>query len=283
MNTTDDHSAKFQSAVTYTDVTELAGDEVTREQVERHAHRYYWAEAYCGDKDVLEAACGNGQGLGYLAGKAGSITAGDISPELLARARSHYGARIALQRLDAHRLPFADSSLDVVILFEAIYYLASPERFVEECRRVLRPGGLVLIATANKDLFDFNPSPYASRYLGTVELNELFRSHGFGVELFGYLPVNELPLRQRVARPVKKLAVLLRMMPLTMAGKKFLKRIVFGSLVEMPPEIKDGMIAYQPPAPLDGSVPDRRHKVIYCAARVTSQTPPTTSRKPPAG
>jgi len=39
----------------------------------------------------------------------------------------------------------------VIILFEAIYYIPDAEKFVEECARVLRLGGKVLIATANKD------------------------------------------------------------------------------------------------------------------------------------
>ncbi len=57
----------------YVDVTELSGDEVSQEQVERLCHRYYWAGGYCRDKDVLEAGCGAGQGLGYIAGLARSV------------------------------------------------------------------------------------------------------------------------------------------------------------------------------------------------------------------
>ena len=38
-------------------------------------------------------------------------------------------------------------------------------------------------------------------------------------------------------RPIKKLAVMLGIMPKTTAGKKWLKRIVFGGLVKMPVEI----------------------------------------------
>ena len=50
----------------YISVTEIAGDDVTQEQVDRLCNRYYWAASYCQDKDVVEAACGSGQGLGYL-------------------------------------------------------------------------------------------------------------------------------------------------------------------------------------------------------------------------
>lgn len=102
---------------------------------------------------------------------------------------------------------------------------------------MLRPGGKVLIATANKDLYDFNPSPHSNKYYGVAELNDLFARHGFKTEFFGYMPVGDVSMRQRVLRPVKKLAVMLGFMPKSMAGKKFFKKIVFGELVRMPVEI----------------------------------------------
>ena len=71
-------------------ITEISGDEVTVEQVERMARRYYWAGDYCVDKDILEVGCGTGQGVGYLASAARSVTAGDYSDTLLEIARRHY-------------------------------------------------------------------------------------------------------------------------------------------------------------------------------------------------
>ena len=86
----------------YVSVTEIAGDEVTQEQIDRLCNRYYWGGRYCTGKDVVEAACGSGQGLGYLAGIAKSLEAGDYSDEILAIARRHYGERIALGQFDAN-------------------------------------------------------------------------------------------------------------------------------------------------------------------------------------
>ena len=142
--------------------------------------------------------------------------------------------------------------------------------FLGECRRVLRPGGQVLIATANKDLSDFNPSPYSRTYFGAVELAQLMRSHGLQPSLFAYgeEPAHA-PLRQRFLRPVKKLAVAAGLLPKTMAGKKLLKRLVFGeALVKMPAEIAAGMCAYAPPDRVPDDRPDRQHQVLYCSARI---------------
>jgi len=252
--------------IDYSTVTEIAGEEITLEQFERLCHRYYWAGTYCAGKDVIEAACGSGPGLGFLLGLAKSLRAGDYDGGILQIARQHYGDRVELRQFDAQDMPFEDHSADVVILFEAIYYLPSAERFVQECRRVLRKGGQVLIATANKDLYDFNPSPFSHTYYGVVELGQLFTGLGFAAECFGYLSVREVSLRQRVLRPVKRLAVSLGLVPKTMGSKKLLKRLVFGRMTTMPAEITEGMIAYRPPKPLALSEPDHEHKVIYCAA-----------------
>ena len=251
----------------FSTVTELSGDDVTQEQVARLAHRYRWAGEYCRNKDVLEVACGPGQGLGYLASIARSLSGGDITPTLVSMAKEHYRDRVDVEVMNAERLPFPDVSLDVVILFEAIYYLPSPEKFVAECKRVLRPGGMVLIVTANKDLYDFNPSPFSQRYLGVVELGDLFGAHGFVCGFFGHMQVTEASLRQRALRPVKALVARSGLMPKTMAGKKFLKRLVFGSMIRMPAEIDPNGMDYQPPEALPLDQPDRRFKVIYLAAR----------------
>lgn len=251
----------------FSSVTELAGEPVPQEQVERLIHRYAWAGAYCQDQDVLEVACGDGQGLAHLANLAGSLRAGDISPVHVERVRRHYSDRIQVQVMDALMLPFPDASLDVVIIFEAIYYLESAQRFVVECHRVLRPGGRVLLATANKDLWDFNPSPHSVRYYGVEELGRLFSGQGFDCEFFGNVAVDAVSWRQRLFRPLKKLAVKWHLVPKTMVGKKLLKRLVFGRLIPMPAEVEMASARYSPPTPLSAGKPDRRFKVIYLAAR----------------
>lgn len=249
----------------FVSVTEVSGSRVSREQVDRLCHRYQWAAELCRGRTVVEAACGTGQGLGYLARAARQITGGDYSGPLLEKANAHYRGRFPLVRFDAQQLPFRTRSVDVVLLFEAIYYLRSVERFADECRRILRPGGQVLIATANKDLFDFNPSPFSFRYLGAAELHELFRARGFEVALFGSTRIAQTSLRQRLTRPAKKLAVRLGLMPKTAEGKKLLKRLVFGKLVVMPAEVAEGMATYAPPVAIPVA-PDRVHKVLYCVA-----------------
>ena len=249
-------------------VTEIAGDEVAQEQVDRLCNRYYWAGQFCAAKNVIEVACGTGQGLGYLEKISRTFEAGDYSTEIIAIAQRHYGDRIDIHEFDAQMMPFADQSKDVIILFEAIYYIPDAEKFVRECKRILRPNGLVLLATANKDLFDFNPSPHSYTYYGVVELNELFSKYGFVAEFYGDTPVEGLSIRQKILRPIKKMVVTSGLMPKSMAGKKILKRIVFGNLVAMPAEINENTAQFIKPSPISSEKADTLHKVIYCAAKL---------------
>ncbi|MBO6719046.1 MAG: class I SAM-dependent methyltransferase [Rhizobiaceae bacterium] len=247
-------------------VTELAGEEISAEQLFRVCNRYYWAAEYCRGKDVFEVACGTGPGLGYLAGIAKSVVAGDISQPIVNRAKAHYGERLDILCIDATDTGLPAASFDVILIFEALYYIPDPAKFAAECRRLLRPGGVVLVSNANKDLFDFNPSPFSHAYHGVVELGALFAGHGFETEFFGSTPVSTASLRQRILRPIKAAVVRFNLMPRTMAGKKLLKRLVFGQPVAMPAEITATMVPHEEPTPLASGKPDRRHKVIYCKA-----------------
>jgi len=255
-----------QITPSYLQFTEIAGEEVSQEQIDRMVNRYAWAGSYCKGKDVLEVACGTGQGLGYLSKLSRTLQAGDVSPELVGIAKSIYQDSITIVELDAHKLPYNDASIDVILLFEALYYLSSPELFVQECARVLRSSGQVLIATANRDLYDFNPSLHTYRYYSASDLPELFLPAGFKVRIFGDTPLEQVSLRQKLLRPLKRLAVRFNIIPKTMGGKRLLKRLVFGRMVPMPAQLEiPGDLIYHATAVVAGQ-PDHKHKVLFCEA-----------------
>lgn len=253
--------------VDFAGVTELAGDPASREQVQRLYQRYYWAGSYASGADVLEVACGAGQGLGYLASLAKSVRAGDVSETVLATARRHYADRIQLDAFDAERIPCKDASVDVLLIFEAIYYVRDVRAFLREAHRVLRPAGHLLIATANKDLFDFTPSPHSVGYYGVVELDAVVTQAGFSATFFGDTPLAEVSSWQRLLRPAKRFATATGLMPKNKYLKALLKRFVFGRVVPLPAEIRAGELPAQPPVPLPSDRPDTGHKVLFCAAR----------------
>ena len=254
--------------IDYTTVTEVPGNRITREQLERMYNRYCFASKFCEGKDVLEVACGSGIGLGYLVRTAKKVYGGDYTERLVRIAQEHYRGKINIFHLDAHKLPFKEDTFDMVILYEAIYYLANPGGFIDECRRILRKNGLITICTVNKDWSDFNPSPFSVRYFSAPELFEFLSQHGFDVELFGDCPISEGSMIDTIVSVIKRTAVVLHLMPKTMKMKEIFKRLLFGKLLELKNEIEDGVVEYSAPVPIPYSSPNLQYKVLYAIARI---------------
>lgn len=262
-------SVKKPDVQGFSTVTETPGVGASREQLSMLFSRYRFAVPFSRGKDVLEAACGAGQGLGYLARTAKKVVGGDIDEYNLRTASDYYHGRpnIQVQRLDAQRMSFEDGSFDVILLYEALYYLDRPDDFLSECRRLLRPGGVLLICTVNKEWPDFNPSPYSTRYFSARELKRWLEKNGFGAELFGGFSFSVDTVRDRVVSFIKRTAVALHLIPKTMRGKQLLKRMFFGKLSPIPPEVQDGMSVYQEPKRLSSDLGVPPYKVIYAVAR----------------
>ncbi len=252
----------------YSIVTELPGFKGSEEQLTRLYQRYRFARDFCKDKKVLEVACGGGMGLGYLAKVAKKVVGGDKDKDILKHPLERYEGKdkIKIEEFDAQNLPFEDKSFDVVILYEAIYYLPEPEKFVSEAHRVLRDNGVLLICTANKDWADFNPSPYSKKYFSAPELYSLVNQKFSQVQLFGAFPVSKKGIKNKIISFIKKTAMKFNLIPKTMKGKEIFKRVFFGKLLTLPSEIEDGQVEYSPPVEISSDQPNYQYIVLFSEA-----------------
>jgi SAM-dependent methyltransferase len=248
----------------FVDVTEVPGVGADREQLERAANRYAFAASYAHGKRVLEVACGAGPGLGLLHRQAASVVAGDLTPALLRAAHHHYATRVSLAQFDGQRLPFANDTFDVIVLFEALYYLPDAALFVAECRRVLGAGGTLIISTVNKEWPDFNPSPFSVGYHSARELAAMLESQEFTVNLFAAFPVSlDSPVKLAVSL-VRRIAVRFHLIPRSMKAKQILRRLFMGALQPMPAELEPAAFPSPEPTPIESlAEPVAAHKIIY--------------------
>ncbi len=252
----------------FASVTELPGSGATPEQLSMLYTRYQWASTFCAGRAVLEVACGPGLGLGLLAGSAHRMVGGDYDLTLLQKARAHYEQRAALVQLDAQALPFQGQVFDVVILFEAVYYLPRPQDFLHEVRRVLRPGGTVLICSANRDWPGFYPSAKSHQYPSAADLWTWLGAAGFSPQVHAAFPATARSRRQRVVSVLRWLAVRSRLIPGTMRARERLKRVIYGPLVPLPAEVQEGVAVAVPLVPVLAPRAVPEFKVVYAVGRL---------------
>jgi 2-polyprenyl-3-methyl-5-hydroxy-6-metoxy-1,4-benzoquinol methylase len=101
---------------------------------------------------VLDAGCGEGYGTAILAERASRVLALDYDSCTAQHLAEAYPSLSAV-RANLVALPLRDSSLDLLVSLQTIEHLWSPEAFVAECARVLRPGGRLALSTPNRLTF----------------------------------------------------------------------------------------------------------------------------------
>ena len=101
---------------------------------------------------VLEIGCGAGRVTGHLAAMSDDVRAVDISAEMLASAEPLHPA-VDFALADLHDLtPFADADADVVALWDNLIDILGHDAraaTLAQLRRMLRPGGLLVLDTHN--------------------------------------------------------------------------------------------------------------------------------------
>ncbi len=146
-----------------------------------HFHRYAMITSIVSGKVVLDAACGEGYGSDLLARYAAQVTGIDISAEAIKHANTTYHrANLSYQQSDVLSSELPTNSFDVVVSFETLEHLAEHEQLLKNFKRVLKPGGLLVISSPDKseysDKTGFN-NEYHVKELYRHELEELLQAH----------------------------------------------------------------------------------------------------------
>jgi SAM-dependent methyltransferase len=108
-----------------------------------------WANVQHGQQ-LLDVACGTGVVAVTAARKGAVVTALDLTPELLERARENSriaGVNVDWHEGDAEQLPFGDAKFDVVVSQFGHIFAPRPEVVIAEMLRVLKPGGTIAFST----------------------------------------------------------------------------------------------------------------------------------------
>ncbi|MGW4208572.1 class I SAM-dependent methyltransferase [Lentzea sp. NPDC004789] len=151
----------------------------------RHEAAYLHLIGHCADAVVLEAGCGEGYGAQLIRTVARRVIALDYD-ELTSQHVARSYPELNVLRGNLATLPLRDGGVDVVANLQVIEHLWDQEGFLAECRRVLRPGGKLIVTTPNRLTFspgqDTPLNPFHTRELAPSELDEMLREAGFRVD-----------------------------------------------------------------------------------------------------
>jgi SAM-dependent methyltransferase len=140
-----------------------------------HHHRYLFALQFCAGRDVLDVASGEGYGSALLATVARSVVGVELVPDVVEHARRSYPREnLSYRAGDCTNLPLDACSVDVVVSFETLEHIGEHARFLAEIKRVLRPGGTLVLSSPVRGVYSpGNPNPFHVRELSREELEAL--------------------------------------------------------------------------------------------------------------
>jgi SAM-dependent methyltransferase len=151
----------------------------------RHEAAYEFALPLVVGKRVLEVGCGEGYGTALLATRAAAVIGVDYDAVTIAHCGRTY-PQAHFVRANLAALPFASRSIDVVATLQVIEHVWNAGEFIRECRRVLRPGALLLVTTPNRLTFspglDEPVNPFHVHEYVAAELTALLVRNGFTIE-----------------------------------------------------------------------------------------------------
>ena len=157
-------------------IPEFEGDIVAE-----HYHRYLFARDLVAGKTVLDIACGEGYGSHLMAAVATHVTGVDIDVDSVNHARRCYVRdNLTYREGDCTNIPLPDASVDIVVSFETIEHHDRHQAMLEDIKRVLRPGGLLIISSPDKHEYSDVPgyvNPYHVKELYRDEFTDLLNQH----------------------------------------------------------------------------------------------------------
>ncbi|KIA94875.1 hypothetical protein OC25_08020 [Pedobacter kyungheensis] len=139
------------------------------------------------DAIILEIGHGNGAHIEYLLKQANDIRyfGADISETMIAAAKRINTAfiesgQVSFQLTDGQTLPYADASFDGTFTVNTIYFWQNPNAYLLEIKRVLKPGGKLVLCFADKTFMEKLPfTPYGFTLYEVEKVQQLLVDSGF--------------------------------------------------------------------------------------------------------
>lgn len=143
---------------------------------------------------VADLGCGSGTLLERIAGSMRTLIGVDSSREMLAEAAKRLdrnGSQIDLRIGELEHLPLRDGETEVAIINLVLHHLRNPRQGLLEARRILRPGGTLILADFHKHEQEMMRSRYGDHWLGfpAEEVESWLEDTGIRIDDHHHYPV----------------------------------------------------------------------------------------------
>jgi O-antigen biosynthesis protein len=146
-----------------------------------HFHRYFLARDLCRGKEVLDIASGEGYGSAFLSQVAKRVIGVDVDVAAVDHAKTQYArSNLAFVKGSALDIPIPAASVDIVVSFETIEHFYDHGKFLSEVKRVLKPGGLFIVSTPERDIYspaNSDSNPYHVKEMTRAEFESILSEH----------------------------------------------------------------------------------------------------------
>jgi ubiquinone/menaquinone biosynthesis C-methylase UbiE len=139
---------------------------------------------------LADLGFGGGIGLALLLGRVGTgghVHGVDLSTTMLRAAARRFRrelgtGRLALHQAPIERLPMATGSIDGIITLNTLYFIDELAGALNECARVLRPGGTLVIGLADPEMMGIHPlTPHGFHVRPIAEVTSALHDAGLEV------------------------------------------------------------------------------------------------------
>lgn len=154
---------------------------VKNETTIEHLHRYGLTISFIRNCTVLDLACGSGYGSNLMAQYAKEVIGVDIDESTVLEARKRYKSpNLRFITGSVEKTNLNSRYFDVVVSFETIEHHDKHEEMMEEIKRILKPGGILIISSPDKyyysDVRSFK-NQYHIKELYENEFKRLLKKH----------------------------------------------------------------------------------------------------------
>ncbi len=137
-------------------------------------------------KTAVDLGCGTGELLSHMTSAAAHVIGVDSSARMIDQARQRFiNTRVNpdLRLGELEHLPLSDNEADCAVISMVLHHMSNPVNAMLEINRILKPGGILIIADFEKHANENMRNTYGDRWLGfhRHEIADFLATSGFSL------------------------------------------------------------------------------------------------------